>query len=286
MSFVNVKLNLTKKQILQIGKNKPTQIKKDQLVNNGAYTVALDKMNLRRYKRAKMQNTGFRIHLTDEMITGSGFWDVLKSMKNSAVKGIKEYVIPYAKGKFKEVILPAVKSEVLSGINKVQSLVSDKLEQKLSSVLGPEVGKQLAQYGTAKLSGFAKDKLDKVEGDLMGMGFKKGVHFKITKGGKISWSSIGNFLKPLVRPVSGVALTGLASALGQPALGMAASGVVDGILESQGLGVLVQRSNADKMALVRSHRKKPAAKKPTKGKKQLGKALFPMGSRGGALFPM
>ena len=141
MDLVNVKLNLTKKQILQMSKGKATQVKKEQL-HDGTVSVALDKINLKRYKRAKKSNTGFRIVLNNDMITGSGFWDVLKSMKYSAVKGFKDYVVPYAKGKFKEVILPAIKSEVLSGINKVQSLASDKLEQKLSSVLGPDVGKQ------------------------------------------------------------------------------------------------------------------------------------------------
>ena len=191
MDVVNVKLNLTKKQILQMSKGKATQVKKDQIVDNGAYTVALDKMNLKRYKRAKKQHSGFRLVLNDEMISGSGFWNVLKSMGNSALKGIKDHVIPYAKGKFKEFILPVLKSEITSGIDKVQGLASDKLQEKLSGVFGADAARSIAQYGTAKLSNLAKDKVDGIHTQLNGMGFKKNVHYKITKGGKISWSSIG-----------------------------------------------------------------------------------------------
>ncbi|MFN9110097.1 MAG: hypothetical protein ACK5XN_08515 [Bacteroidota bacterium] len=106
------------------------------------------------------------------------------------------------------------------------------------------------------------------------MGLKKGNHYKLTKGGKLSldFKKIGDFLKPVAQ----VAVPVLAASVGGPAAGVAASLATDAFL---GGSVPVAPSKR----LLAAPKKKVGRPK----KKINGSALMPMGSgRGGALFPM
>lgn len=81
-----VHLKLSQAQASKIMKGKVTQLKPDQL--RGSHTVVLDKENMKRYKRALKNGTGFRIKLNQEEIqetmNGSGIKDVFKSLKKTA----------------------------------------------------------------------------------------------------------------------------------------------------------------------------------------------------------
>ena len=81
-----VHLKLTQAQASKIMKGRVTQLKADQL--HGSHTVVLDKENMKRYKRALKNGTGFRIKLNQqeiqETMDGSGIKEVFKSLKKTA----------------------------------------------------------------------------------------------------------------------------------------------------------------------------------------------------------
>ncbi len=77
-----VHLKLTQAQASKVMKGKVVQLKPDQL--HGSHAVVLDKDNLKRYKRALKNGTGFRIKLNQneimETMNGEGIRDVFKNV--------------------------------------------------------------------------------------------------------------------------------------------------------------------------------------------------------------
>lgn len=98
-----VHLKLTQAQASKIMKGKVTQLKPDQL--HGSHTVVLDKENMKRYKRALKNGTGFRIKLNQEEIqetmNGAGIKDVFKNIKKTA-KSVSKAVGKEVKKSVKE----------------------------------------------------------------------------------------------------------------------------------------------------------------------------------------
>ena len=79
-----VQINLTKQEMNKLMKGKTAQLKHASLIN-GTNNIELDKSQLRRYKRALKNNTGFRLKLSNEQIsktmTGEGVGDFFKKLK-------------------------------------------------------------------------------------------------------------------------------------------------------------------------------------------------------------
>jgi hypothetical protein len=274
MDLHQVKLNLTPKQMKQMAKGRPTQVKADQL-NDGKILVSLDKVNYRRYKRAKNNKTGFRVVMNAQMIEGSGFADVLRAVKSGAQK-LGAVAVPYVKNLAKS-LLPGVRNDINAGLNTGVNFVADKLKSGLSPILGNDITNELIDKGSASVKGFAKDKLDQAQGYLQGLGMKRGQQYKMY-GGKLSfdWKKMANILKPIAQ----IAAPVLASSVGGPAAGVAASMLTDALVGNGAPPLLYHaRPNAGKVL--------PLPKKKTGKKKINGAALMPMGKgRGGALFPM
>lgn len=295
MELYQVKLDLTPLQMKKLMKKKPVQVKKSQL-DNGKILISLNKDNWKRYKRAKSRKSGFRIVADDRMIEGSGFADILKGLKSGASK-VASVAVPYVKNLAKS-LLPKVRGDIDAGLNSGVDYVANKVRSTLSPIIGDDVASELVNQGTASVKGFAKDKLDQVQGALQGMGLKRGpkYHYKMA-GGKLSlnFAKIAEVLKPIAKIAAKIAAPALASSVGGPAAGVAASMVADSLLgEGAPPRLYLGRpgaTDADKKRLNgRVARVIPAPKRAARGgrkKKINGSALMPMGKgRGGALFPM
>ncbi|MFN9109688.1 MAG: hypothetical protein ACK5XN_06425 [Bacteroidota bacterium] len=293
-----VNLALEPKQIKQMAKGRPTQVKKDQL--DGKIKVVLDKANFRRYKKAKKAGTGFRVVMNAHMIEGSGFADILKGLKEGAKKVAVAAApaVGYVKDKLKS-LLPSVRNDVNAFVNSGTDAVASKIKSGLSPILGDNLANELVDMGSTSVKDFAQSTLNQAEGYLRGLGLKKRTHFSV-RGGKFSlnFGKVKEFLKPLVRPVAELAAPALAASVGGPAAGVAASLATDALLSSQGMGVpprlYLRRPGAlphEKEQLKgkgMSSKIIAVPKKAARGRKRKinGAALLPMGSKGGALFPM
>lgn len=292
-----VNLALEPKQIKQMAKGRPTQVKKDQL--DGKIKVVLDKANFRRYKKAKKAGTGFRVVMNAHMIEGSGFADILKNLKQGAKKvaAAAAPAVGYVKDKLKS-LLPSVRNDVNAFVNSGTDAVASKIKSGLSPILGDTLSNELVDMGSTSVKDFAQNTLNQAEGYLRGLGLKKRTHFSV-RGGKFSLTKKAfDFLKPLVRPVAEIAAPALAASVGGPAAGVAASLATDALLSSQGMGVpprlYLRRPGAHDFEKEQLKGKGMSAKiiavpkKAARGRKRKinGAALLPMGSKGGALFPM
>ena len=272
MDHFAVKLHLTPKQIKQIVKGRPTQVKKDQL--DGNIQVILDKPNHKRYKRAKKLSSGFRIHATPTMIEGSGFGSILAGLKSGAQK-VASVAIPYVKNKLKS-LLPGVRSDIDAGINSGVNYVANTVKSAVSPYLGEQITNELVDKGVASVKGVAKNALDGVQTTLNGLGLKRGHHYKMY-GGKISmdWGKVGQVLKQGAK----VALPVMGEIAGGPL------GAIAGVAASEllGSGLVIPKAGPVKLMakVVAIPKKDPRGIK----KKINGAALLPMG-KGGALFPL
>ena len=292
-----VKLDLSPKQLKQIMKKRPTQVKKDQL-ENGKILVSLNKENWKRYKRAKSQKTGFRIVADENMITGSGFSDILKGIK-SGVSKVASVAVPYVKNlarSARDAVLPGVRRDINSNLNSGIDWVSNKVKSTLSPVLGNDITNELVDKGVASVKGFAKDKLDSAQASLQGLGLKSKTHYQLQRGGKLSinLARIAEVLKPIAKMAAKIAAPALATSVGGPAAGVAASMVADSLL-GEGVPPLLYLGRPGALPHEKQQLKGKGMrilavpKKAVRGRRKKidGAALMPMGRGvGGGVFPM
>jgi hypothetical protein len=185
---MSVNVDLTRKQLNALSKNKQVRLKHEQL-GCGECMLNLDNKKMGKARRAMMSGKGLQISNADLMtndLSGEGLKDILKSVKKGVKKTIK-LASPVAKDVYKftkKEVLPVLKPiakdvgrEVLKEnralVDKGLKSVRERGEQEIEDVLINAFGKQnkeliqdLVTTGSASLSKKASKELDRLEGKV------------------------------------------------------------------------------------------------------------------------